>query len=228
MRRHLTTKIPKRKDRVEQRLKLFKMSTDPDFRTKKKESAEFSSWVIGGQYNKSNLKRSQAKQAKEVPLPDSHRQHIEARKQELQAALDSFGVSYKQKLVPSTPESNHAQKRASPPRRPVSPPKEQEEGTDDNSSTALRGRLKASFAQITTTHAYGTLFPPLLTPYNRPCLLGIAKSDGTNHLLLIRRRRVYLPLQRTPQCCSSRTKMCATGRTKALFPVRSNAASPTF
>ena len=204
------------------------MSTDPDFRTKKKESAEFSSWVIGGQYNKSNLKRSQAKQAKEVPLPDSHRQHIEARKQELQAALDSFGVSYKQKMVPSTPESNHAQKRASPPRRPVSPPKEQEEGTDDNSSTALRGRLKASFAQITTTHAYGTLFPPLLTPYNRPCLLGIAKSEGTNSPTAFDTATKSVPLPRSKNAFSvvaqERKRVQPVVGPKAFFPTGSNVA----
>lgn len=160
-------------------------------------SSEFNSWVIGGQYAKSNLKRHHLRDAGVSSSADGGenavepRRQIEERREELRRQLDAHQLVYNSKVAEAlrTPSSRAARlgsettsSRKDSPKRQGTPPKpNQAEGADtnaaDNTSAALRGRLKASFAKITATHAYGTLFPPLLTPFNRGCLLGASSSS---------------------------------------------------
>lgn len=70
----------------------------------------------------------------------------------------------------------------SPARRPSPPRKDAEdEPRFGDTSRALRERLKMTFAQTTASHAYGTLFPPLLTPYNRVLNIKFPDRSGTAH-----------------------------------------------
>lgn len=152
--------------------------------------SEFNSWVIGGQYTKAVAKKGSSRQTKEE-LSEAHRAQIQARKEQLKEELDTHSIQYKPKVASAmrvrsgrgtdngengeSQGSESKERRESPKKRVPSPPQAAENNdpqSDENTSCALRGRLKVSFAQITATHAYGTLFPPLLTPYNRPCLLG--------------------------------------------------------
>ena len=133
--------------------------------------ADFNSWIIGGQYTKNSFKRHIGAPSK-IELDDNHRQQLEARKLQLKEEREKFCAEYKPKVASAfrekreTPAAHHHAAHAPP--RTASPERGE---SDENSSLALRNRLRDSFAQITATHAYGTLFPPLLTPYNRPCLV---------------------------------------------------------
>lgn len=160
---------------------------------------DFNSWVIGGHYTKSKLKRGQlvVQPRLDGAALEAHRHNLEQRKQKLQEELDTHQVVYCAKV----PEAMRTAARASPPHsreknsqdntprsfahsRGLSREKGDRgssPGGDENSSNALRGRLKASFAQISATHAYGTLFPPLLTPYSRSCLLGLNVTPKSPH-----------------------------------------------
>lgn len=154
-------------------------------------ASEFNSWVIGGQYTKTNLKRSQMKPPKQVEDPraaETHQAHLQQRKELLRQELEAHQLVYNPKVAnalrvssrPSRSETGGSDSpmRTSPRSNLNSREKSKQEDAAkqeqdaDNSSSALRGRLQASFEQITATHAYGTLFPPLLTPFRRPCLLG--------------------------------------------------------
>ncbi len=145
--------------------------------------ADFNSWIIGGQYTKNSFKRQIGGPAK-VELDENHKHQLEARKLKLKEERDKFCAEYKPKVASAfrekrEPKSNFAAgHRAGVSLRIASPPKDtdKDNGMSDD-SLALRNRLRDSFAQITATHAYGTLFPPLLTPYNRPCLVN-HNSDG--------------------------------------------------
>jgi hypothetical protein len=134
--------------------------------------ADFNSWIIGGQYTKNSFKRQAGAPAK-VELDENHKQQLEARKLKLKEEREKFCAEYKPKVASAFREKREtaaAGHRADAPPRTASPPNPNKPAVADD-SLALRNRLRDSFAQITATHAYGTLFPPLLTPYNRPCLV---------------------------------------------------------
>ena len=148
-----------------------------------KESQEFNSWVLGGAYSKTTMKRHQIKADLELTRKaeeeedDTFQKRLEKRREQLKEARSRPVPAYKSKVpLPSrerplrtqSPDGSHTspRKRVSP-RRHDSPPRP--ETKDGHEQQSLRERLHQSFAQTTAAHAYGTLFPPLLTPYNRPC-----------------------------------------------------------
>lgn len=159
--------------------------------------ADFNAWVIGGQYTKNKLKRGQlvVQPRLEGDALEVHRNNLEQRKEKLRQELDTHQLAYNAKV----PDAMRTVRASSPLRERHAPqdhtPRSsrglsREAATesnhnlpdsDENSSNALRGRLKASFAQISATHAYGTLFPPLLTPYSRSCLLGQNATPKSPH-----------------------------------------------
>jgi hypothetical protein len=162
--------------------------------TGKFSQAEFNAWVIGGHYTKNKLKRGQlVVQAKlDGDALEAHRNSLENRKVRLREELESHQLAYNGKVpdamrsvrASSPPRERHAPQDHTPRSRGHSREAEQHtapQDNDENSSNALRGRLKASFAQISATHAYGTLFPPLLTPYSRSCLLGQNSTPKSPH-----------------------------------------------
>jgi hypothetical protein len=181
-----------------------KIDHDPECMTEDvAKRADFNSWIIGGQYTKNSFKRQVGSGApsNKVELDDGHKQQLEARRLKLKEDREKFCAEYKPKLVsglrekrdynnnaavasgssgPPPPPPATAAAAASTARRADAPPRTASPPTNTNKvddSLALRNRLRDSFAQITATHAYGTLFPPLLTPYNRPCLVSHNPSD---------------------------------------------------
>jgi hypothetical protein len=109
---------------------------------------------------------------------------LEARREQLKQERDRFQAVYKPKVAAAlrSKHSGTTDRHQSPERheknspRCVTPPK----ADGENTSAALRGRLRVSFAQISATHAYGTLFPALLTPYERACLIAPPKEKKEN------------------------------------------------
>lgn len=157
--------------------------------------ADFNAWVIGGHYTKNKLKRGQliVQANLDGDALEAHRNNLEHRKERLRQELNSHQLAYNGKVpdamrtvrASSPPRERHASQDHTPRSlRGHSRETEQQQtphDAEENSSNALRGRLKASFAQISATHAYGTLFPPLLTPYSRSCLLGQSATPKTPH-----------------------------------------------
>lgn len=144
-------------------------------------SSEFNSWVIGGNYCRNTLKKNQIradlemkKKMQDEVVDDYYQKRIEKRREELREARAAAMVTYKSKVQAALREhpTRNSPHRSSPKAGSKSPRKDlvsnKETAEDDQTtSRALRERLKVSFAQTTAAHAYGTLFPPLLTPYNR-------------------------------------------------------------
>jgi hypothetical protein len=145
-----------------------------------KETQDFNSWVLGGAYSKNILKRSQnkrtdlesSKKTGDTPVvEDAFQRRLDKRKLQLKENKESAETNARPKpsykLSPPRKTSSREQDDSAPPAarklvRVSSPPRPDEGPT-------LRERLHQSFAQTTASHAYGTLFPPLLTPYSRPC-----------------------------------------------------------
>lgn len=154
----------------------------------------FNTWIIGGDYSKTTIKKHQLKSDIEMKkrlqtdaaesTADRFAQKCEKRLAEMKSEKEHQIVPYVPKVrsalrEQSPRESQRNQKATTPSKtqRSQSPPKETEsplkggEAPPDDvgaAARALRRRLQMSFEQTAESHRYGTLFPPLLSPYNRP------------------------------------------------------------
>jgi hypothetical protein len=141
-------------------------------------------WVVGGGYCKTRMKRSQIKtdlhhmrravtEGPEKKITEQLKERKEAIKEDQRREM----LPYKPKVADATREARRlviSQKHAGKPPSPQHPRSavklaEHDGGmSGEDAALALRQRLRQSFEQTTANRSYGTLFPPLLTPYCRP------------------------------------------------------------
>lgn len=131
-----------------------------------KEAHDFNSWVLGGAYSRTTLKRNQIKADLELAKKSREDSELDP-SDDFSKKLEKRRQKWKEDRVkPSNLDKSKKAKDDSPRREAKSPPRA---ASPPENELSLRERLQKSFAQTTAAHAYGTLFPPLLTPYSRPC-----------------------------------------------------------
>ena len=184
-------------------------TTRLDVRARGKAALEFNAWVVGGSYSKNRVKRNQMK-IEQVRRKEDAGDEIEAqllaklaaRKEAIRAEQAKELKEYKPKVAEAFREDRRVEaaersgrsprrgdSRGSPkksPRKPSRPATVEGERAAEHdkaldAARTLRTRLKESFEQTTQNHLYGTLFPPLLTPYARPMTFIRQDASGAAH-----------------------------------------------
>lgn len=152
----------------------------PPMASRSVEAQKFNSWVIGGGYSKTQMKRNQIKTdlayKRKFDAEHMTSDAVERRKAELKQNQPQEVATYKPKVAEAQREERKArvaemrrsspERRTSPRRSPTRPSTVERPDEGGEAARHLRDRLLESFENA--TQSYGTLFPPLLAPYSRP------------------------------------------------------------